>query len=80
MALVKKMMVPFTAYSFNTLNRNLTKHLKQVYIAADMSDSVKQKRLIKMAQFSFFDTVNSCYPSIAATSYQVTIASGHLNW
>jgi len=32
-ALVKKMMVPFTAYSFNTLNRNLTKHLKQVYIA-----------------------------------------------
>ena len=33
MALVKKMMVPFNAYSFNTLNRNLTKHLKQVYIA-----------------------------------------------
>jgi len=33
----KKMMVPFIAYSFNTLNRNLTKHLKQVYIAVYQS-------------------------------------------
>ena len=51
MALVKKMMVPFTAYSFNTLNRNLTKHLKQVYMSNHNHLNPNSKETLKLTKW-----------------------------